>query len=154
MHTTLGIIGGSGLYDMADLDNVQELEVDTPFGKPSDVLIRGELGQVTLIFLPRHGRGHRLAPHRINYRANLFALKQAGVQQVLSISAVGSLREHIHPGDMLVVDQFIDRTRNRASTFFDDFNLVAHVAFGEPVDRALATALQQAAAARRQLQPL
>lgn len=147
MHTTLGIIGGSGLYDMADLDNVQELEVDTPFGKPSDVLIRGELGQVTLIFLPRHGRGHRLAPHRINYRANLFALKQAGVQQVLSISAVGSLREHIHPGDMLVVDQFIDRTRNRASTFFDDFNLVAHVAFGEPVDRALATALQQAAAA-------
>ena len=147
MHTTLGIIGGSGLYHMADLDNVQELEVDTPFGKPSDVLIRGELGQVTLIFLPRHGRGHRLAPHRINYRANLFALKQAGVQQVLSISAVGSLREHIHPGDMLVVDQFIDRTRNRASTFFDDFNLVAHVAFGEPVDRALATALQQAAAA-------
>jgi 5'-methylthioadenosine phosphorylase len=99
-----------------------------------------------LLFLPRHGRGHRFAPHRINYRANVFALKKLGAQQVLSVSAVGSLKETLHPGDFVLVDQFIDRTRGRASTFFDDFDLVAHVAFGDPIDGALLEATRAAAA--------
>jgi 5'-methylthioadenosine phosphorylase len=137
MQQCLGIIGGSGLYELEGLQSLEELRVQTPFGEPSDAVIRGRLDDVTLLFLPRHGRGHRLAPHRINYRANVFALKQLGAQQLLSVSAVGSLEETIHPGDFVLVDQFIDRTRSRASTFFDDFDLVAHVGFGDPVDRAL-----------------
>src|SRR5262245_36909278 len=104
MHRTLGIIGGSGLYELAGLQALEELTVDTPFGPPSDVILRGTLGETTLLFLPRHGRGHRLAPHRINYRANVFALKRLGAEQLVSVSAVGSLREDIAPGDMLVVD--------------------------------------------------
>jgi 5'-methylthioadenosine phosphorylase len=145
MTQRLAIIGGSGLYELEGLSSVEEITVSTPFGAPSDAVIRGTLGDVTLLFLPRHGRGHRTAPHRINYRANLFALKQLGAEQVLSISAVGSLRETIHPGDFVLVDQFIDRTRNRKSTFFDDFDLVAHVGFGDPVDRALLEATYAAA---------
>lgn len=141
MGTTIGIIGGSGLYDLEGLSQVEEITDATPFGEASDAIVRGRLGDVTLLFLPRHGRGHRVPPHRINYRANLFALKQAGAEQVLSVSAVGSLREHIHPGDMVVVDQFIDRTRGRRSTFFDDRGLVAHVSMADPVDAALAAAL-------------
>jgi 5'-methylthioadenosine phosphorylase len=137
MKQSLAIIGGSGLYELEGLSNVEEIELSTPFGAPSDAITRGELGAVTLLFLPRHGRGHRLAPHRINYRANLFALKQLGAEQVLSVSAVGSLKETIHPGDFVLVDQFIDRTRDRRATFFDDFDLVAHVGFGDPIDRAL-----------------
>lgn len=141
MSNTLGIIGGSGLYDFSGLSQVEEMQIETPFGAPSDSLIRGELSGVTLVFLPRHGRGHRIGPHRINYRANMFALKRAGVQQIVSVSAVGSLREDIHPGEMVVVDQFIDRTRTRRSTFFDDFDICAHVGFGDPVDRHLSSAL-------------
>jgi len=137
MQQTLGIIGGSGLYELEGLQAVEELRVTTPFGEPSDAIVRGRLGDVTLLFLPRHGRGHRLAPHRINYRANVFALKQLSAQQLFSVSAVGSLKETIHPGDFVLVDQFVDRTRARASTFFDDFGLVAHVGFGDPVDHAL-----------------
>lgn len=144
MARTLGIIGGSGLYAMEGLASVEELQLDTPFGKPSDVIVRGTLGETTLLFLPRHGRGHTIPPHRINYRANLFALKLAGAEQVLSVSAVGSLQEDIHPGQMVVVDQFIDRTRQRASTFFDEHGLVAHVSLADPVDAALADALAQA----------
>lgn len=144
MEKVLGIIGGSGLYDMPGLANVQEVSVDTPYGAPSDALVRGELAGVTLYFLPRHGRGHRVPPHKINYRANIFALKKVGVQQILSVSAVGSLKEDIAPGHMVVVDQFIDRTRSRASTFFDDFGLVAHVGFGDPVDAALSGAVRHA----------
>jgi 5'-methylthioadenosine phosphorylase len=142
----LGIVGGSGLYELEGLLGVERLEVETPFGKPSDAIVRGSLDGVTLLFLPRHGRGHRLAPHRINYRANVFAMKQLGAEQLLSISAVGSLRQSIQPGDFVLVDQFIDRTRNRASTFFDDFDLVAHVAFGDPVDQGLLQAARKAAA--------
>ena len=146
MQTTLGIIGGSGLYDLPGLTALEEISVSTPFGAPSDVIVRGQLGESTLLFLPRHGRGHRIAPHRINYRANVFALKQLGAQQLLSVSAVGSLKEEIAPGDMVVVDQFIDRTRNRASTFFDDHGLVAHVGFGDPTDAALGAAVSAALA--------
>jgi 5'-methylthioadenosine phosphorylase len=145
MNQVLGIIGGSGLYELEGLEQVEAIEVDTPFGKPSDAIVRGRLGATTLLFLPRHGRGHRYAPHRINYRANMFALKKLGAQQVLSVSAVGSLEESLKPGDFVLVDQFIDRTRNRASTFFDDFDMVAHVAFGDPVDRALLEAVRGAA---------
>ncbi|MDD9968264.1 MAG: S-methyl-5'-thioadenosine phosphorylase [Myxococcales bacterium] len=141
MEHQLGIIGGSGLYEIEGLTNVEEVHVETPFGAPSDAIVRGQLGTTKLSFLPRHGRGHRVPPHRINYRANIFALKKLGVQQLVSVSAVGSLKEEIAPGDMVLVDQFIDRTRVRRSTFFDDFGIVAHVAFGDPVDRGLQTAL-------------
>jgi 5'-methylthioadenosine phosphorylase len=141
MHTTLGIIGGSGLYDMAGLTALEELTISTPFGAPSDVILRGDLGETTLLFLPRHGRGHRIPPHRINYRANMFALKVLGAQQLLSVSAVGSLKEEIQPGDMVVVDQFIDRTRTRANTFFEEHGIVAHVGFGDPTDAALSAAV-------------
>jgi 5'-methylthioadenosine phosphorylase len=139
---TLGIIGGSGLYELDGLTQVEAVKQATPFGAPSDAIMRGRLGDVTLLFLPRHGRGHRIPPHRINYRANVFALKALGAQQLVSVSAVGSLREEIKPGDMVVVDQFIDRTRQRASTFFDDCGVVAHVGFADPTDAALREALQ------------
>jgi 5'-methylthioadenosine phosphorylase len=141
---TLGIIGGSGLYAIEGLTHVEAIEQTTPFGTPSDAIVRGHLGDTTLLFLPRHGQGHRLPPHRINYRANIFALKALGAQQIVSISAVGSLREQIHPGDMVLVDQFIDRTRQRSSTFFDDCGVVAHVGFADPTDAALREALHAA----------
>jgi 5'-methylthioadenosine phosphorylase len=144
MQTTLGIIGGSGLYDLPGLTQIEEVTLATPFGAPSDVVIRGRLGETQLLFLPRHGRGHRIPPHRINYRANVFALKVLGAQQVLSVSAVGSLKEEIAPGDMVVVDQFIDRTRTRASTFFEEHGVVAHVSLADPTDRALSAAVQAA----------
>jgi 5'-methylthioadenosine phosphorylase len=143
--STLGIIGGSGLYELDGLERVEEVRIDTPYGAPSDAIVRGTLHGTTLLFLPRHGRGHRIAPHRINYRANVFALKALGAQQVLSASAVGSLRETLAPGDLVLVDQFIDRTRGRASTFFDDFGIVAHVGFADPTDAALSAAVRDAA---------
>lgn len=142
---TLGIIGGSGLYALEDLTDIEELRITTPFGAPSDAIIAGTLGNVRLLFLPRHGRDHRIPPHRINYRANVLSLKMAGAEQILSVSAVGSMREEIQPGDMVVVDQFIDRTRHRLDTFFDDDGVVAHVAFAEPIDAQLARALRDAA---------
>jgi 5'-methylthioadenosine phosphorylase len=144
MQTTLGIIGGSGLYDLPGLTEIEEITLSTPFGAPSDVIVRGRLGQATLLFLPRHGRGHRIPPHQINYRANVFALKVLGARHVLSVSAVGSLKEEIHPGDMVVVDQFIDRTRTRPSTFFEDHGVVAHVSMADPTDAALSAAVQTA----------
>lgn len=142
---TLGVIGGSGLYQLESLTDVEELEIATPFGDPSDTLITGTVGATRLLFLPRHGRAHRIPPHRVNYRANVMALKIAGAEQILSVSAVGSMKENIHPGDMVIVDQFIDRTRNRIDTFFDDDGVAAHVAFAEPIDFALAGALSDAA---------
>jgi 5'-methylthioadenosine phosphorylase len=141
MRRTLGVIGGSGLYELEQLTEVEEVEVATPFGKPSDVIIAGTIESTRLLFLPRHGRGHRFAPHQVNYRANVLALKMAGAEQLLSVSAVGSMKETIHPGDMVIVDQFIDRTRHRIDTFFEDDGVVAHVEFAEPVDAQLAAAL-------------
>jgi 5'-methylthioadenosine phosphorylase len=140
----LGVIGGSGLYELEGLTNVEEIAMMTPFGAPSDSIVAGTLGDTRLLFLPRHGRGHRLPPHRINYRANVLALKMAGAEQILSVSAVGSMSEDIHPGDMAVVDQFIDRTRHRVDTFFDDDGVVAHVGFAHPIDERLAQALAAA----------
>src|SRR5271155_4453407 len=136
----LAIIGGSGLYQIDGLTDVVEVAQETPFGAPSDVVIRGQLEEVTLLFLPRHGRGHTIAPHRINARANVWALKALGATHLISVSAVGSMREEIAPGDFVVVDQFIDLTKGRAATFFDE-GLVAHVAFADPVCPSLSGAL-------------
>ena len=142
---TLGVIGGSGLYEIDGLTGAQEHAVQTPFGSPSDVIVSGQLGETRMLFLPRHGRGHRLAPHEIPYRANVLGLKLLGAEQIVSVSAVGSLTESIAPGDVVVVDQFIDRTRARPSTFFEGVGVVAHVAFGDPVDAALSNVLYRAA---------
>lgn len=143
----LAVLGGSGMYEMHGLRDVEEVAVDTPFGPPSDVVVRGRLGDTTLLFLPRHGRGHRIAPHRIDFRANVCALKKLGATHLVSVSAVGSMREGIAPGDFVVVDQFIDLTKKRTSTFFED-GVVAHVGFADPVcphlSRALAAAAERA----------
>jgi 5'-methylthioadenosine phosphorylase len=128
----IGIIGGSGLYSMPGLTGVHEERVSTPFGDPSDAFVLGELEGHKVAFLARHGRGHRLLPSELNFRANLYAFKKLGVTRILSMSAVGSLKEEHKPGDFLVPDQFIDRTFLRTSTFFGD-GIVAHVAFGDPV---------------------
>lgn len=127
----IGIIGGSGLYQMAGLTDTQEMEVRTPFGKPSDPLVVGTLEGRRVAFLSRHGRGHRLLPGEINYRANICALKMAGVEEILSVSAVGSLREDFAPMEFLIPDQFFDRTRGRRSTFFGE-GVAAHVGFDKP----------------------
>ncbi len=142
---TLGVIGGSGLYAMEGLEELEEHAVETTFGSPSDVIVAGRLGDTRLLFLPRHGRGHRLAPHEINYRANILALKQLGAEQLVSFSAVGSMKESVKPGDVVLVDQFLDRTRSRPNTFFEGVGLVAHVELADPVDAALCAALYRAA---------
>ncbi len=139
----VGVIGGSGLYAMAALENVREVEVTTPFGPPSDVYIVGTLYGHDMVFLPRHGRGHRLPPSAINFRANIYGLKSLGVEWVIAVSAVGSMREAIHPGHLVIPDQFIDRTRQRVSTFFED--ITVHVTFADPVCGVLAQTLHQAA---------
>jgi 5'-methylthioadenosine phosphorylase len=133
----LGVIGGSGLYQMATLEGAREVRVRTPFGDPSDALVVGALGGVGVAFLPRHGRGHHILPSEINFRANVHALKGLGVEFLMSVGAVGSLRDDLHPGDIVVVDQFIDKTCRRPSTFFGD-GVVAHVGFADPVCSALA----------------
>jgi 5'-methylthioadenosine phosphorylase len=140
----IGVIGGSGLYEMAGLTHVREQRQGTPFGEPSDAIMIGDLGETRFYFLPRHGRGHRFAPHKINYRANIYALKALGAEQVVSVSAVGSLQDHLHPGDLVVVDQFIDRTRGRVSTFFDE-DVVAHVSMAMPTDPGLSYCLGEVA---------
>ncbi|MGE5216838.1 MAG: S-methyl-5'-thioadenosine phosphorylase [Chloroflexota bacterium] len=140
----IGVIGGSGLYRMEGIGRVREVAVKTPFGKPSDKLIRGRLGDVDLIFLPRHGKGHRRLPTEINFRANIFALKKLGVERIISISAVGSLREDIAPGHLVVPDQFIDRTTQRPSTFFGK-GLVAHVSLANPFCQHLSGVMIEAA---------
>jgi 5'-methylthioadenosine phosphorylase len=126
------IIGGSGLYALAGLTDVREMKVDTPFGAPSDSILVGEMGGRRVAFLARHGRHHTLLPTEVNYRANIFALKSLGVERILSASAVGSMRETIHPRDVVLVDQFIDRTRRRPATFFGT-GLAAHISFADPV---------------------
>ena len=139
----LGIIGGSGLYDIDGLVNKEWRTVASPFGETSDELLFGELDGQRLVFLPRHGRGHRVPPSEINYRANIDALKRAGVTEILSLSAVGSLREHLPPGTFVVADQFIDRTFARAKSFFST-GMVAHVGFGHPVCGRLGDAVETA----------
>jgi 5'-methylthioadenosine phosphorylase len=130
-QATIGIIGGSGLYQMPGLVSPREVKIRTPFGEPSEALVLGTLEGREVAFLARHGRGHRILPGEINYRANIYAMKLLGVERIVSVSAVGSLREDLRPGEFLVPDQFVDRTRNRVSTFFGD-GLVAHVGFAHP----------------------
>ena len=143
-HADIGIIGGSGLYDIEGLRKVTDRSVKTPFGAPSDKVVLGELDGIRIAFLSRHGRGHRINPSEINYRANIYALKSLGVSRVISVSAVGSMKESIKPGDVVLPDQFIDLTRRRVSTFLD-WGIVAHVAFGEPVCASLGAGLLAAA---------
>jgi 5'-methylthioadenosine phosphorylase len=128
----VGIIGGSGLYDIEGLRDVKRVTVRTPFGAPSDAIVLGVLDGIRIAFLSRHGRGHRISPGEINYRANIYALKTLGVRRVISVSAVGSMKESIKPGDVVLPDQFIDLTKRRVSTFFEG-GIVAHVGFAEPV---------------------
>ena len=139
---TIGIIGGSGLYEIEGLSAVETVKVDTPFGEPSDSIVLGELSEVPVAFLPRHGKGHRLNPTKIPARANIFALKSLGVERIISVSAVGSLRQELAPLDMVVPDQLIDRTRQRESTFFDE-GLVAHISLAEPFCPVSSLALYQ-----------
>jgi len=139
----IGIIGGSGLYKMEALKDIQEVALETPFGKPSDALMVGQLSGVSVAFLARHGRNHHLTPSEIPFRANIHAMKQLGVEYIISASAVGSLQAEVKPLDLLVPDQFIDRTRNRISTFFGE-GIVAHIGFGHPICPALAQVLQDA----------
>jgi len=139
----IGIIGGSGLYSMSGLSNTREIRVKTPFGEPSGAIVLGTLEGKRLAFLARHGRGHRILPSEINYRANVYAMKLLGVERVISVSAVGSLKEDLRPGEFLVVDQFFDRTKNRASTFFGN-GIVAHLAFANPTCGQLSGVLADA----------
>lgn len=139
----IGIIGGSGLYQMPELENVREIPVETPFGVPSDVFIVGELEGVTVAFLPRHGRGHKLTPSELPFRANIYAMKLLGVEYILSVSAVGSLQEKFAPTDFVIPDQFFDRTRGRSheSTFFGE-GIVGHITFAHPVCSELGDILE------------
>ena len=143
MLKRIGVLGGSGLYEMDGLTEIREERVDTPFGEPTDALVFGRLDDVELVFLPRHGRGHRLNPSEVPYRANLFALKRAGVDWVIAVSAVGSLREEIVPGHVVCIDQFIDRTKARPATFYEN-GIVGHVAFGDPICPTLRAMLLEA----------
>jgi 5'-methylthioadenosine phosphorylase len=140
----IGILGGSGLYQMKGLEDVQEMTIDTPYGSPSDLIVTGRLADVPVAFLARHGRGHRLLPSEVPYRANIHALKQLGVRYLVSVSAVGSLCEAMRPLDVVLPDQFIDFTRRRDSTFFGE-GAVAHVSMAQPVCPALADLLAKAA---------
>ncbi|SRR5713226_1619346 len=140
----VGVIGGSGLYQMEGLEKIREIKVRTPFGTPSDAYVKGTLDGMELIFLPRHGRGHRWLPTEVNFRANIFGMKKLGVERIISVSAVGSLREEIVPGHVVVPDQFIDRTTQRPNTFFGK-GIVAHVSLADPVCPVLAGSLGRAA---------
>ena len=141
--TRLGIIGGSGLYGMEALKKIKEVEVATPFGKPSDKFLIATLDGRRVAFLPRHGRGHRILPTELNFRANIYAFKRLGVERILSVSAVGSLKEELKPLEFLIPDQFFDRTRGRQSTFFGQ-GVVAHVSFSDPMCPVLMDVLGQA----------
>ena len=143
MDAEIGIIGGSGLYNMPGLEDRRELAIDTPWGAPSDSYVLGALAGRKVAFLARHGRGHRIMPSNLNFRANIYGFKTLGVQWVLSFSAVGSLQENLKPLDFVIPDQFFDRTRGRASTFFDE-GVVVHIGFADPVCSLLADVAQQA----------
>ena len=142
-NPVLGIIGGSGLYEIDGLESVRWARIDSPFGEASDELLFGVLNGIQLVFLPRHGRGHRYSPSSINYRANIDVLKRAGVTDIISLSAVGSLREDLHPGTLVIVDQFIDRTFAREKSFFGT-GMVAHVSMAHPVNARLGDWCEQA----------
>ncbi len=139
----VGVIGGSGLYEMEGLEEVKEISLTTPFGDPSDTIVMGRLEGVQIAFLPRHGKGHRIQPSSLNFRANIYAMKKLGVQWIIGVSAVGSMKEHIHPGDMVIPDQFIDRTVGRPNTFFSD-GVVCHISFADPVCPTLSQILGRA----------
>jgi 5'-methylthioadenosine phosphorylase len=143
MSSKIGIIGGSGLYDMPGLTSVESVAVDTPFGKPSDEYVQGELVGRKVVFLPRHGRGHRILPSELNFRANIYGFKKLGVDRILSVSAVGSLKQEIKPLDLAIPDQFIDRTKDRPATFFGE-GVVAHLSFADPLCGQLSDLLYQA----------
>lgn len=132
----IGIIGGSGFYKMGILKNTEEIEIDTPFGKPSDKLTLGTIEDVEIAFLPRHGRGHQYPPHMVNYRANVFAMKEAGIEYLVSTAAVGSLKKEIKPCDFVIAEQLIDRTNKRANTFFEE-GITVHVGFADPFCKKL-----------------
>src|SRR5574337_1876637 len=140
----VGVIGGSGLYEMEGLKDVKSVKVKTPFGAPSDEYVTGMLGETKMVFLPRHGRGHRFNPSEVNYRANIYGMKKLGAEWVISVSAVGSMKEKIKPGHIVIVDQFFDRTKGRPSTFFSN-GLVGHVEFADPVCADLSDVLHSAA---------
>jgi 5'-methylthioadenosine phosphorylase len=142
----IGIIGGSGLYSMPGFAKQEEVHIETPFGPPSDNYVLGELGGRRVAFLARHGRGHRLSPSELNFRANVYGMKSLGVERILSLSAVGSLKEEHHPLDFVIPDQFFDRTRGRASTFFGE-GLVAHISFAHPICPELAWVVAEACSA-------
>jgi len=140
----IAVIGGSGLYEIEGLAGIEEVDINTPFGKPSDKILVGKLEGVGIAFLPRHGGGHRLLPTEVPYRANIYALKSLGVERLIGINSVGSLKEEFQPNDLLIPDQLIDRTRLRANTFFGD-GIVAHVSFGEPFCPSLSQLVYQSA---------
>jgi 5'-methylthioadenosine phosphorylase len=142
-ETVIGVIGGSGFYSISGLDELEQIELDTPFGAPSDTFYRGRLGATQVVFLARHGRGHRILPSELNYRANIYGMKQLGVEYLVSVSSAGSMREDLHPGDFLVPDQFIDRTFKRPQTFFGN-GIVVHVSLADPVCPDLSAALTRA----------
>ncbi len=131
MHADIAIIGGRGVYDASMLDNVKDVEIDTPFGKPSDAITIGSFGETNVAFLPRHGKGHRISPSKLNSRANILALRKLGVKRIISASAVGSLKLELKPLDIVIPDQIFDRTRIRESTFFED-GIVVHIGFADP----------------------
>jgi len=141
--TVIGVIGGSGVYDIDGLENTRWQKVSSPFGEPSDELLFGELDGQQMVFLPRHGRGHRIPPSELNYQANIDALKRSGVTEIISVSACGSLKEELPPGHFIIADQFIDRTFARTKSFFST-GLVAHVGLGHPVCSRLGDALEDA----------
>lgn len=153
VQALVGVIGGSGLYRMEGLNNAREQYIETPFGSPSDVIITGELHGIPVAFLARHGRGHRLIPSEVPYRANIHAMRQLGVRYLLSLSAVGSLHEEVRPLDMLLPDQFIDLTRRRENTFFGG-GAVAHVSMADPVCAEVTERLARAFAATQGEQPI
>ncbi len=139
----IGVIGGSGLYEMDGLEDIRWIKIKTPFGDPSDAYCTGHFGGRRVIFLPRHGRGHRLTPSELNYRANIYGMKMLGAHALVSISAVGSMKQDIHPLELVVPDQFYDHTKRRVSTFFGD-GIVAHVGMAHPVCSGVAAVLAQA----------
>ena len=144
MSAQIGIIGGSGLYNVEEIQGLKEIRLETPFGAPSDAYVTGTLAGRAVAFLARHGRGHRISPTEINYRANIYGMKMLGVERIISAGAVGSMKEEIRPTDLVFPDQFIDRTRHRVSTFFGD-GLVAHVAFADPICGEVASTLAREA---------